>query len=66
MWALPAATTNQEHNEIVEHFQYFELKIDPVLLDEFKQTKYRNHNWEGDSRAVFLFLQSTQQIQYEL
>lgn len=32
---------------VVDHLKYPETKINPILLEEFKQTNKRNHEWKG-------------------
>lgn len=44
-----------EKEEIMKHLQYIESKIGGDLLQQFRQTKKRNHNWEGDPHATLLF-----------
>lgn len=41
--------------EVEAHIRYLEQKLDPVLLDEFKMTKRRNHEWEGNLEDKSLF-----------
>ena len=45
----------QFNTEIKSHLTYLEQKMDPELLDEFKMTKRRNHDWEGKPEALYLF-----------
>ncbi|KAG5868422.1 hypothetical protein JTB14_029038 [Gonioctena quinquepunctata] len=40
---------------VVDHLKYLETKISPILLEEFKQTNKRNHEWEGKIEAAYLF-----------
>ncbi|KAG5860676.1 hypothetical protein JTB14_027762 [Gonioctena quinquepunctata] len=40
---------------VVDHLKYLETKINPTLLEEFKQTNKRNHEWEGKIEAAYLY-----------
>ncbi|XP_049940978.1 uncharacterized protein LOC126417125 [Schistocerca serialis cubense] len=53
--SIPASTTVQTSEELQRHFSYIEKQIDPVLLDEFRATKRRNNEWEGNQEALLLF-----------
>lgn len=50
-----SARQEMDQEELNKCLQFVESKIDGELLIEFKNTKNRNHDWEGDSHALMLF-----------
>lgn len=51
----PSYDKHVRQEEVKKHLEFLETKIDRKLLQEFRQTRQRNHDWEGDPHATLLF-----------